>query len=127
MGKPFNWFPFTFLFLVCSTSAPAQDFRGALLGAVTDAGGGRIKGADIVLMGASSGIERTTATNDLGEFRFDDLSPEPYVLTVRVRGFADAKSTVTVATASVREVAVIMNPASVPQSVNVRAGASSIT
>src|SRR5271166_1247279 len=107
------------LLLLCPCFAPAQDFRGALVGTVADSSGGRIAGADILLRSFSSGIERKAVTNDRGEFRFDDLSPGPYELIGKARGFADAQSTVTVVVASVRDIAVSLNPAAVQQSVNV--------
>lgn len=127
MRRSFVWYVFLTLFLICATLALAQDFRGAVVGTVADTSGGRIEGADIVLLSASPGIERKAITNNRGEFRFDDLPPAPYLLTVKARGFADAESTVTVVVASVRDVAVKINPVSVQQSVNVRDGASSIT
>ena len=97
------------------------------MGTVSDSSGGRIESADILLRGVSPGVERQARTNRGGEFRFDDLPPAPYLLTVKASGFADAQATVTVVVASVRDVAVQMNPAPLQQAVNVQSGASSIT
>jgi hypothetical protein len=107
--------------------ALAQGFRGSLVGTVADASGGRVQAADLLLRSDASGTERHAVSNDRGEFRFDDLSPAPYVLVVKAPGFAAAESTVTVVVASVRNIEVTMHPASVQQSVNVHAEASSIT
>ena len=124
----FGWHLFLLIFLIlCPSFARAQGFSGALVGTVADTGGGHIQAADILLRSVSPGIERQAVTNNRGEFRFGDLPPASYLLTVKVRGFADAQSTVTVVVASVRDVAVTMNPASVQQSVNVYSQASSIT
>jgi carboxypeptidase family protein/TonB-dependent receptor-like protein len=123
----FGWLLFFALLIICPSSAPAQDFRGALVGTVSDSSGGRIESADILLRGVSPGVERQARTNRGGEFRFDDLAPAPYLLTVKASGFADAQATVTVVVASVRDVAVQMNPAPLQQAVNVQSGASSIT
>jgi len=123
----FGWLLFFALSIICPSSAPAQDFRGALVGTVSDSSGGRIESADILLRGVSPGVERQARTNRGGEFRFDDLPPAPYLLTVKASGFADAQATVTVVVASVRDVAVQMNPAPLQQAVNVQSGASSIT
>src|SRR5580692_7206862 len=98
------------LVMLCPSAAPAQDFRGALVGIVADTSGGRIEAADILLRSVSPGVERRAVTDKRGEFRFDDLSPAPYVLTVTARGFADAQSTVTVGVASVKDIVVTMNP-----------------
>jgi len=118
---------FFVLLALCPSSAPAQSFRGSLFGTVADISGGRIAGADVLLRSGSSGVERKAVTNDRGEFRFDDLSPAPYLLAVTAPGFAEAQSTVTVVVASVREIVVTLNPAAVQQSVNVASGAGSIT
>ncbi len=107
--------------------ALAQGFRGSLVGTVADASGGRVQAADLLLRSDASGTERHAVSNDRGEFRFDDLSPAPYVLVVKAPGFAAAESTVTVVVASVRNIEVTMHPASVQQSVDVHAVASSIT
>src|SRR5581483_3314775 len=104
----------------------AQDFGGSLAGTVSDPSGGRIPFAAIVLRAFESSIARQASTNSRGEFRFDDLLPGAYNITVDARGFARAESPVTIVVASVRHVAVTMNPALVQQAVNVRGQASSI-
>ena len=121
----FGWY--FVLLVLCPSFAPAQGFRGTLVGTVADAGGGRVAGADVLLRSASSSIERKAITNNRGEFRFDDLPPAPYLLIVKAQGFAEAQSTVTVVVASVRDVTVTLNPAAVQQTVNVSSEASSIT
>jgi Carboxypeptidase regulatory-like domain/TonB dependent receptor len=121
----FGWY--FVLLILCPSFAPAQSFRGTLVGTVADASGGRIAGADVLLRSASPGVERKAVTNSHGEFRFDDLPPAPYVLSVKAQGFTEAQSTVTVVVASVRDVAVTLNPAAVQQAVNVPSEASSIT
>src|SRR5579872_2185787 len=108
-------------------SAAAQTFNGSLVGTVADASGGRITSADILVRSASSGVERHAAANYRGEFRFDDLPPGPYLLVVKAKGLADAQATVSVVVASVRDVAITMNPAPIRQALQVSAEASSIT
>ncbi len=104
----------------------AQDFRGSLVGAVNDASGGRVQSADVSLLATESSLERQTKSDGRGEFRFDDLPPGSYKLTVRAPGFADASSKVTIVISSVREVAVTLNLPSERQTLNVQAQASSI-
>ncbi len=105
----------------------AQDSQGSLVGTVADSSAGRIPSAEILLQSIASGAERQATANNRGEFRFDDVAPGAYTLTVKSRGFADAQSAVTVVVASVRNVSVSMNPAPVQQAVNVSAQSSSIT
>jgi hypothetical protein len=121
MKKLFLALPFLAL------SLAAQDFRGSLVGTVTDASGGRIRDAVIGLHAAGSSLERQASSDARGEFRFDDLSPGPYRVTVKTPGFAEASSSVAVVVSSTREIAVTLNPAPIEQAVTVQGQASSVT
>ncbi len=107
-------------------ASPAQDFRGSLLGTVADSSGGRVVAADIVLRATDSSLERQTKSDSSGEFRFNDLLPGAYKMTVRAAGMAEASSVVTVSVSSARETSVTLKPAAAPQTVSVQAQASSI-
>jgi outer membrane receptor protein involved in Fe transport len=109
-----------------TTMSRAQNFRGSLVGAVADSSGGRVRSADILLDTTESSLERQTKSDSRGEFRFDDLPPGAYRVTVRAAGFADASATVTVTVSSAREISVTLKPAAAQQTVNVQAEASSI-
>ncbi len=113
--------------LFLALSLVAQDFRGSLIGTVTDVSGGRIRNAVIVLHAAGSSLERQASSDGRGEFRFDDLSPGPYRVTVKAPGFAEAGSSVSVVVSSTREITVTLNPASIEQAVTVQGQASSVT
>jgi hypothetical protein len=104
----------------------AQDFRGSLAGVVNDASGGRVQSADVSLQATESSLERQTKSDSRGEFRFDNLLPGNYRLTVRAPGLAEASSNVAVVVSSVREVGVTLNLPSQRQALNVQAQASSI-
>src|ERR1017187_10027476 len=104
----------------------AQDFRGSMAGAVMDSSGGRVPSADIRLRGTESSLERQTQSDSRGEFRFNDLMPGAYTVTVRAPGFAEAASTVAVTVSSTREISVTLKPAAAQQRLDVQALASSI-
>lgn len=89
----------------------AQDFRGSLVGTVSDVSGGRIQGAEILLRGVDSATERQVTGDVRGEFRFSDLPPGNYRLTVKAHGFADAQSNVSIVVTAVQDVSVKMDPA----------------
>ncbi len=113
---------------VAPLASHAQNFRGGLIGTVSDTSGGRIPSAQVVLRAfESSSIKREVTSDSRGEFRFGDLLPGAYSVLVTAQGFTNAKSAVAVSVSSVREIAVIMSPASIQQAVNVQAQASSIT
>ena len=91
-----------------------------------DSSGGRIPSADIVLQSTESSLERQTKSNSQGEFRFSDLLPGAYKVTVRAPGLADASSTVTVTVSFARDIVVTLKPAPSQQTLNVQGEASSI-
>jgi hypothetical protein len=113
------------LFLSRATLAMAQNPRGALVGVVQDRNGGRLPGASVIVRAADSGVERQITCDKQGVFRVDDLPAGTYQIIVRAQGFAEARSEVTIAVSSVRQVTVSMQPA-VRETVTVTAQASSI-
>jgi hypothetical protein len=105
----------------------AQDFRGSLIGTVTDTGGARIGDSIIQVRSHESTLERQSISENHGQLRSGDLLPGIYCLTVSAAGFTEARSEVTIIVSSGREISVTLYPASMPQAVNVVAQASSIT
>jgi hypothetical protein len=107
--------------------AQAQNPRGSLRGEVQDVTGGRIAGAKVLAKSAGSGIESEAVTNNRGEFRMDGLLPGAYQVTVTASGFSDATASVDVVVSTVKDVTVVLKPGGARESVDVQAGASSIT
>jgi outer membrane receptor protein involved in Fe transport len=104
----------------------AQDFRGGLIGTVTDSSGARVPSASMVLQATGSGTQRTTTADSKGEYRLSDLAPGVYRMIVNAPGFTSAESDVTVRVSSVREFDVTLAPAAAKTSIDVRASGSSI-
>lgn len=96
------------------------------MGTVVDSSGGLVQAAEIQLQATESSIQRLTRSDGRGEFRFGDLLPGVYKVTVNAPGFAEASSSVTVAVSSAREIGVTLRPASARQTLNVTAQSSSI-
>ncbi len=105
----------------------AQNATGSLLGEVQDASGARIKAAEVTATDNGSGVARKATTDSRGQFRFPDLLPGNYHITVTGKGFAEASSDVTVQISNVRDLLVTLRPEAVQQTVNVKAEPSSIT
>jgi hypothetical protein len=103
-----------------------QDFRGSLIGTVTDSSGGRVPAADIVIQATESSLERRIGGDNRGEFKVSDLLPGLYKVAVRAAGFAEANSTVTIRVSSSLEIHVTLTLAAAQQTLDVRVGASSI-
>jgi hypothetical protein len=97
-----------------------------MAGAVMDSSGGRVQSADIRLKAADPSLERQTKSDSRGEFRYSDLTPGTYRVTVRAPGFAEASSTVSVTVSSAREITVTLKPTVAQQRLDVQAQVSSI-
>ncbi len=119
--------PFALLAIMLTSHLFAQNSRGSLRGTVQDASGARIARARIVAELSGSSLKREAISEDRGEFRLDDLLPGNYHIAVTANGFTPAQSSIVVAVASVRDIAVTLRPSPVQQTVNVHGEASSIT
>src|SRR5689334_25258340 len=98
--------------LVPSTFAAAQTFRGTILGTVTDPNGAVVAGAKVTANNTSTGLERSTTTDDAGNYTIPELPIGPYDVRVEQTGFAaGVVSNVTVAVASERRVDVNLSVA----------------
>src|SRR4030095_9896385 len=94
------------LLLPLLTSAvAAQTFRGTILGTVTDQNGAVIAGAKITVKNTSTGLERSTTTDDAGNYTVPELPVGPYEVRVEQTGFVTRLiQNVTVEVASERRV-----------------------
>ena len=83
------------LLLLSATSMFGQGTTTATLqGTVTDnaATAGVLRGAEVTISNKGTGESRTTKTNDIGEYRFDDIKPGVYTVTVSAQGFSKAEA-----------------------------------
>ena len=79
-----------FTLQLASIGVHAQDGRRSVQGTVLDAKGAVVRGARVTLKRATGFVAREGMTNARGEFRFDDLSPEIYLLAVEAEGLVQA-------------------------------------
>lgn len=77
---------FAFLLLGCSV-LQAQTFRGSIQGTVTDSTGAAVSGAVVTATSQETGLTRTSATNDAGEFLVTELPLGIFDVTVKKSGF----------------------------------------
>jgi hypothetical protein len=100
------------LILFATTLASAQTFRGTILGTVTDPNGAVVAGAKVTAKNTSTGLERSTTTDEAGNYTIPELPIGPYEVRVEQTGFAaGVVSNVTVAVASERRVDVNLSVA----------------
>jgi len=81
-----------------TVAAQSLGSAGTVEGTVIDPQGAAIPNATVELQNLVTGYDRTTTTNETGTFRFTDVPPNPYQLTVSANGFSTARQSVTVRT-----------------------------
>lgn len=71
----------------------AQTISGSISGSVVDSTGNVIPAAAVKLISERTGEERSTTTNETGDFLFPALQPGSYTVAVEVSGFKPLKKT----------------------------------
>ncbi len=81
------------VFVLCMVPAlvHGQETTGGLQGTVKDPSGALIPGAQVVLSGASQVGDKTTTSDAGGYYRFSNVPPGTYSLTVSANGFKTEK------------------------------------
>ena len=72
--------------LVCAY-AMAQTVTGSLVGTVVDPANSVVRGVQILLTNQGTAATSVTVTDNLGLFRFPNLNPATYSVTVEAKGF----------------------------------------
>jgi hypothetical protein len=87
---------FCLLLIVClgslGSAAFAQTGTTSIRGAVTDKSGAVIIGAQVTLSSRELSVERTTTTNQGGQYEFLSLQPGTYSLTIESKGFRKSEN-----------------------------------
>ncbi len=108
------------VFLLAAMYAPAQTFRGSIVGIVTDSTGAVVPGATVKVRNVATGLERTTQTTAQGNYTLSELPLGKYFVTVTQPGFeTSATSNVEVDVATERRVDVTLKPGQVSNTVEV--------
>jgi hypothetical protein len=90
--RPYS-FAGIFLALSVISIGYSQSVRGTILGTVTDASGAVVRGATVTVRQTATGLTRTEATNDAGEYAIPQLPVGEYTLTVEQPGFKKSERT----------------------------------
>ena len=110
------------LIFLLAAVASAQTFRGTILGTVTDPNGAVVSGAKVTVKNASTGLERSTTTDDSGNYTVAELPIGSYEVRVDRTGFVPTVvSNVAVEIASERRVDLKLNVAGTETVVTVAA------
>jgi hypothetical protein len=97
---------------------------GTISGRVTDPQGAVVPGAGVTARQTETNITRETVTDQQGRFRFPYLRVGQYEIAVRLTGFTDARTNVTVTVGSAFELPVRLNVAGVDANITVTGDAT---
>src|SRR5215510_2813672 len=70
-----------------SLTISAQTFRGTILGTVTDLNAALVPGAKITVKNTNTGLERSTTTDDAGNYTVAELPIGLYDVRIEKTGF----------------------------------------
>ncbi|HEU4388707.1 MAG TPA: carboxypeptidase-like regulatory domain-containing protein [Blastocatellia bacterium] len=115
------------LLILLGGVTPAQTFRGSILGAVSDSSGGVVPEAKVTAKNTSTGIERSTVTDSLGNYALPELPIGTYEVTAEKSGFQTTRVTdVKIEVASERRVDLTLAAAGGKEAVEIRANATQV-
>ncbi|PWT83573.1 MAG: hypothetical protein C5B44_00345 [Acidobacteria bacterium] len=114
----------TLLFFLITIPSNAQTETGRIAGTVTDANGGLVPGASIVVKNDQTGEERTVTSNTDGSYIVSSLRPAKYLITVTATGLT-AAATVQVLVGQEVKLNLTVQPSGVKESVDIVAGVES--
>ena len=80
------------LLMLAAVSAQAQILYGTLLGRVSDTTGASVAGATLVLTDTATNTSKTTMADASGDYRFSNVEPGTYSLTVSAKTFGKVQS-----------------------------------
>ncbi|HTR64874.1 MAG TPA: carboxypeptidase regulatory-like domain-containing protein [Terriglobales bacterium] len=82
---------FAILLVLATGTAFAQVSSASLNGVVRDPSGAVLPHANVTLRNVETAVERTTVSNDAGNYVFLNINPGRYTLTVKAQGFTEKK------------------------------------
>ena len=99
-----------------------QAVNATLLGTVTDSSGGAVVGAKVTIMETNTGISRSSATNESGNYVFPDLPPGAYSVTATQLGFKRvSRAGIDVIVNTTERVDLVLQPGNISETINVEA------
>lgn len=114
------------LFFATATSQAQALTAGTISGTIVDPNGAVVPNATISISNSITGYKRTATSDADGSFRFADVPPNNYQLTVAATGFSAATQTLTVRTAVPITLKIPLDVRSTTETVNVTSNASQV-
>ncbi len=116
--------------LLCalSVSGMAQSLgsAGTVSGTVTDPTGAVIASATVIIQNSVTGYKRTATTDETGTFRFADVPPNNYQLSISANGFNGASQNLIVRTLVPISLNILLTVGEVSNTVNIESSANNV-
>ena len=113
--------------LLCfSAHAQSLGSAGTVSGIVSDPNSAVVPNASVTIENAVTGYKRTTNTGNDGSFKFNDVPPNTYSISISASGFAAAKQTLNVRSAVPISINIPLSIGSETESVTVTSGGSDV-
>jgi len=113
--------------LLCSTCALGQTETGQITGTISDATGGVVLGAKVVIKSVNTGATRESITNSAGIYTIPSLRPDTYDVTIDASGFQSFTQRVQVSVGSKTDVSAQLTVGATSQIVEVTGSAEANT
>jgi Carboxypeptidase regulatory-like domain len=102
--------------------AGAQDFRGSILGVVTDSQGGVLPGVSVTVTNLGTNVSSTFTTDSRGQFRVPFLNSGSYSVSAELQGFKKSvRKPIEVRVGDALAVDVVLEPGGIEEVVQVTA------
>ena len=111
---------------VLPLGANAQTDSGRIAGTVTDATGGLVPGATVVVKNERTGEERTTTTNEEGYFIVSSLRPSTYTVTANAKDLSAKTTNVQVMVGQEFSLTMVAQPTALAATVDIAAGGEAV-
>ena len=109
------------LLFFCATDASSQAVSATLFGRVTDASGGSIAKATVIVLNSATGFSRSAQSSDTGEYTIPALAAGDYTVTAAFTGFGKQTKNITLQVGQSAALDFTMTPGEVAQKVEVDA------
>src|SRR3989475_1949061 len=111
------------LFLWLGIQAYGQGTQSTILGSVTDSSGGAVPGATVTVKNQGTGIERSLATNESGDYRIAGLEAGVYQVSITAQGFKSyVRTDIDLNVSQIKRVDAALEVGAVTSAITVRGG-----
>ncbi|HLJ49550.1 MAG TPA: carboxypeptidase regulatory-like domain-containing protein [Bryobacteraceae bacterium] len=115
------------LALISTALAYGQAVNATLLGTITDSSGAAVPNAKVTVTETNTGINRTTSTNESGNYTVADMPPGKYSVIVEQTGFKRAeRSGLDVVVNTTTRVDLTLQPGQITETINVTSEAPAL-